>query len=130
MWAFRKGQVADGGYAFANKRVEALLAPNTSKELVELARKGMRGVHPKEFLRGVHFIASNSHTPDKIGSKITMPVLQIAGTEDKVSPIALNAEPIKKALPNSKLEILQGIGHLPHLEAYKIVNQMIRDFFK
>lgn len=127
---FRKGQIAEGGFAFANKRVEALLAPNTSPELIELARKGMRGNHPYYFIRGVNFMMAEDHLPEIIATKATMPVLIIAGTEDKVSPIPLNAEPIKKYFKDARLEVLQGIGHLPHLEAYKIVNQMIRDFFK
>ena len=132
-WKMRKAQVAEGGYSFASKRVEALLAPNPSPELVELVRKGMRGVHPKEFLRTVHFmeniLASNEFLPTIIATKVTMPVLLISGTADAITPIALHAEPLHKALPNSKLEILKGVGHLPHLETPKQVNLMIRDFF-
>ena len=126
---FRFDQIKDGPYAFANKRVEALLAPNSSPELIELARKGMRGVNPSMFMKGVNFMLSEDHYPALIASKATMPVLLIAGTEDKVSPIPLNAEPLSKSLVNSKLEVLKGIGHLPHLEAPQQVNQMIRDFF-
>lgn len=132
-WKMRKAQVADGGYSFASKRVEALLAPNPSPELVELVRKGMRGVHPKEFLRTVQFmtniLASNEFLPTIVATKVTMPVLLISGTADAITPIALHAEPLHKALPDNKLEILKGVGHLPHLEAPKEVNRMIRDFF-
>jgi pimeloyl-ACP methyl ester carboxylesterase len=132
-WKIRKAQVADGGYSFANKRVEALLAPNPSPELVELVRNGMRGVHPKEFLRTFNFmtniLASNEFLPTIVANKVTMPVLLISGTADVITPIALHAEPLHKALPNNKLEILKGVGHLPHLEAPKQVNRMIRDFF-
>lgn len=133
MWKMRKAQVADGGYSFASKRIDALLAPNPSQELVELVRKGMRGVHPKEFLRTVHFLtnimASNEFSPTIVATKVTMPVLLISGTADVITPIALHADPLHKALPNNKLEILKGVGHLPHLEAPKQVNRMISDFF-
>jgi hypothetical protein len=64
-----------------------------------------------------------------IANKATMPVLIVAGTEDKVSPIAINADPLAKSLKNAKLEILQGIGHLPHLEAPQRVNEFIREYF-
>lgn len=132
-WKMRKAQVADGGYSFADKRVEALLAPNPSKELVELVRKGMRGVHPKEFLRTWNFLtnilATNEFLPTIVATKVTMPVLLISGTADAITPIAVHAEPLHKALPNNKLEILNGVGHLPHIEAPKQVNRMIRDFF-
>jgi pimeloyl-ACP methyl ester carboxylesterase len=126
----RYDQIKDGPFAFANKRVEALLAPNSSPELVELARKGMRGVSPRMFMRGTNFMMAEDHYPEKIATKATMPTLIMAGTEDKVSPINLNAEPIKKAFLNAKLEILQGIGHLPHIEAWKDVNRLTRAFFK
>lgn len=125
----RYDQIKDGPFAFANKRVEALLAPNSSPELIELARKGMRGVSPRMFMRGTNFMMAEDHYPEKIAAKATMPVLVMAGTEDRVSPINLNAEPIAKTFPNVKLEILNGIGHLPHLEAPDSVNRMIIDFF-
>jgi pimeloyl-ACP methyl ester carboxylesterase len=51
-----------------------------------------------------------------------VPILLIAGTEDKVSPIPLNAEPLSKSLAHAKLEVLKGIGHLPHLEAPQASN--------
>lgn len=126
---FRFDQIKDGPYAFANKRVEALLAPNSSPELIELARKGMRGVNPSMFMKGVNFMLSEDHHPELIATKAKMPTLLIAGTEDKVSPIPQNAEPLSKHLPNSRLEVLNGIGHLPHLETPHRVNRLIRDFF-
>ncbi len=126
---FRYDQIKDGEYAFANKRVEALLAPNPSPELVELARSGMRGVNPIMFMKSVNFLLSEDHYPELIAKKATMPTLLIAGAEDKVSPINLNAELIAKNLKNVKLEILNNIGHLPHIEAPQKVNKLIRDFF-
>ena len=93
----------------------------------------MRGVHPEEFLRNVRFLTNimvgNEFSPTVVATKVTMPVLLISGTADAVTPIALHADPLHKALPNNKLEILKGVGHLPHLEAPKQVNRMIRDFF-
>jgi len=96
---------------------------------MELERKGMRGVNPSMFMKGVNFMLAEDHTPEIIAKKATMPVLLIAGTEDTVSPIALNAEPLSKNLLNSKLEILKGIGHLPHIEAPATVNRLIREYF-
>ena len=125
----RYDQIKDGPYAFANKRVEALLAPNSSPELIELARKGMRGVNPGMFMKGVNFMLAEDHHPELIASKATMPILVIAGTEDKVSPIAINADPLAKNLKNVRLEIFQGVGHLPHLEAPQRVNSLIREYF-
>ena len=129
MIKMRYDQIKDGAYAFTNKRVENLLAPNTSPELIELARKGMRGVSPSMFMKGVNFLLSEDHYPELIAKKLTLPVLLIAGTEDRISPIAINADSIHYYIKNSKLEILKGIGHLPHLEVPQKVNNMVRDFF-
>lgn len=126
---FRYEQIKDGGYAFANKRVDALVAPNSSPELLELARNGMRGVHPNMFMKGLHFMLAEDHHPQLLSSKITVPMLVVAGTEDNISPISMNADSIHYYFKNSQLDILKGIGHLPHLEAPQIVNEKVRTFF-
>ncbi|MBK8807189.1 MAG: alpha/beta fold hydrolase [Bacteroidales bacterium] len=126
---FRYDQIKDGGYAFTNKRVEALLAPNSSSELIELTRSGMRGVNPSMFMKGVNFILAEDHYPQLIATKVTMPMLLVAGTEDKISPIPINADSIHHYLKNSQLEILKGIGHLPHIESPQFVNGKVRAFF-
>ncbi|MFN3300511.1 MAG: alpha/beta fold hydrolase [Sediminibacterium sp.] len=125
----RYDQIKDGPYAFTNKRVESLLAPNSSQELIELARNGMRGVNASMFMKGVNFMMAEDHYPELIATKAIMPTLIMAGTEDKVSPVATNAQEIAKYYKNYKLEIFQGIGHLPHLEAPNSVNSLIRNFF-
>lgn len=129
MWQKRMDQIKDGALSFADKRVEALLAPGSSKELIELARSGMKGVHKDMFIKGVYFLTASDHTPSLIATKVKMPVLLIAGTEDAVSPISFNADSIKRALPQARLEVLKGVGHLPHLEAPETVNRLIDDFF-
>jgi 4,5:9,10-diseco-3-hydroxy-5,9,17-trioxoandrosta-1(10),2-diene-4-oate hydrolase len=53
----------------------------------------------------------------------------IAGSEDRVSPLPANAALIKRAIPSARLEVLQDIGHLPHLEAPERVNALLREFF-
>lgn len=128
-YGMRYDQIKDGPYAFANKRVENLLAPNSSKELIELARGGMRGVNPSMFMKGVNFMMAEDHYPELIATKATMPTLIMAGTEDKISPAATNAQEIARYFKNYKLEILPGVGHLPHIEVPNTVNRMIRDFF-
>lgn len=125
----RYDQIKDGAYSFANKRVENLLAPNSSAELIELARSSMRGVNPMMFMKGVHFLLAEDHHPGLIAQKVTMPTLLIAGTEDKISPIAINADSIHFYFKNSKLEILNKVGHLPHIESPKKVDSLIRLFF-
>jgi pimeloyl-ACP methyl ester carboxylesterase len=63
-------------------------------------------------------------------SKISMPVLILAGAEDKSAPL----EGCQRMLgeigsSKKKLEILQGIGHWHCLEAFEEVGSMIEQFY-
>ncbi|MBL8665148.1 MAG: alpha/beta hydrolase [Candidatus Odyssella sp.] len=60
--------------------------------------------------------------------KIAVPVLIYQGTEDKIAPIARNAEPLAKALPNVKLVRLENFGHLPDVEDPDRANALLREF--
>ena len=51
------------------------------------------------------------------------------GSEDRINPIDKNAAILLKVLRNGKLEVLEGIGHLPEVEAPDVVNRLLRDFF-
>ena len=62
-------------------------------------------------------------------STITCPVLVLHGTDDALSPVA-NAEALLGLLPNAQLQLLEGIGHSPNVEAPKEFNDAIRDFLK
>jgi pimeloyl-ACP methyl ester carboxylesterase len=53
----------------------------------------------------------------------------ISGREDRVNPVEENAAVLVKVLPQGKLEILDGVGHLPEVERPDIVNEILRDFF-
>jgi pimeloyl-ACP methyl ester carboxylesterase len=127
--ATRKEQIASGGYGFPGKRVSALLGPDAKPDLIELVSNAMRATNPRGFMQGVNLLLSDGYTPDEVGAKVKVPVLLISGSEDRVNPIATNAALLQKALPNVRLEVLKGIGHLPHLEAPEQVNQLVREFF-
>lgn len=64
-------------------------------------------------------------------SKISMPVLILAGDEDKSAPL----EGCKKMFEEmgtseKRLEIMQGIGHWHCLEAFEDVVNLIQDFYQ
>jgi pimeloyl-ACP methyl ester carboxylesterase len=127
--AGRKEQVASGGYGFPGKRVSALLGPNATPELIELVSYAMRATNPRGFIQGANLVFSDGSGPAEVGAKMIMPVLLISGSEDRVTPTATNAALLQNALPNARLEVLKGIGHLPHVEAPEQVNQLVREFF-
>jgi pimeloyl-ACP methyl ester carboxylesterase/ketosteroid isomerase-like protein len=129
LMASRKEQIGQGGYNFPDKIVKALLNSKATPELIELTSYALRAVDPRGFMHGTYFGVAEGYSPEEVGAKVTSPLLLISGDEDRISPLATNAEPLHKAIRGSRLEILKGIGHLPHVEAPDKVNQMAREFF-
>ena len=126
--ATREGQIAKGGYGFG-ARANALLAKNASEQTINLVRDVVRATSPRGFMHGVKLGLADGYDPDIVAAKVTAPVLMISGNEDRVNPIDKNAAVLAKAMPQAKLEILQGVGHLPEVEAPERVNALLRAFF-
>lgn len=126
--ATREAQIAKGGYAFG-ARVSALVAANASPQTVELVREVVRATNPRGFMHGVKLGLADGYAPEEVAPKLDFPVLLISGREDRVNPIDKNAGVLIKQLPQGKLEILDGVGHLPEVEAPDVVNKLLRDFF-
>lgn len=126
--ATREAQIAKGGYSFG-ARVDALLAKNASDATKALVADVLRATNPRGFMHGVKLGMADGYDPETVAAKVTAPVLMISGNEDRVNPIDRHAAVLAKAMPKAKLEILEGIGHLPEVEAPEKVNAMLRAFF-
>jgi pimeloyl-ACP methyl ester carboxylesterase len=126
--AAREAQVAKGGYGFG-ARVDALLAKNASAQTRALVGDVLRATNPRGFMHGVKLGMADGYDPETVAAKVTAPVLMISGNEDRVNPIDKNAAVLARAMPKAKLEILEGVGHLPEVEAPDKVNALLRAFF-
>ena len=126
--ATREAQVAKGGYGFG-ARVDALLAKNASAQTKALVADVLRATNPRGFMHGVKLGMADGYDPETVAAKVTAPVLMISGNEDRVNPIDRNAAVLAKAMPKAKHEILEGVGHLPEVEAPEKVNALLRSFF-
>jgi pimeloyl-ACP methyl ester carboxylesterase len=126
--ATREGQIAKGGYGFG-ARVNALLGKNASEQTINLVRDVVRATNPRGFMHGVKLGMVDGYDPETVAAKVTAPVLMISGSEDRVNPIDKNAAILAKAMPKAKLEIIEGVGHLPEVEAPDKINAMLRAFF-
>jgi pimeloyl-ACP methyl ester carboxylesterase len=58
-----------------------------------------------------------------------MPVLLLQGSEDRVNAASENADLLLPHLPDGRMEVLPGLGHLPEIEAPARVNAMLRAFY-
>jgi len=126
--ATRDAQIAKGGYSFG-ARVDALLAKGASAQTRALVADVVRATNPRGFMHGVKLGLADGYDPETVDAKVTAPVLMISGAEDRVNPIDKNAAVLAKAMPKARLEILEGVGHLPEVEAPEKVNALLRAFF-
>jgi len=126
--ATREAQIAKGGYAFG-MRAHDLLAAHPSAQTVELVTNVLRATNPRGFMDGVKLGLVGGYSPEEVAGKMNFPVLMISGREDHVNPVEENAGILVKVVPQGKLEILDGAGHLPEVELPEKVNKLLRDFF-
>lgn len=126
--AAREAQIAKGGYTFG-ARVAALLGSKAPPETEAVVQHTLRATNPRGFIHGVKLGLDTSYAPDAVGPKLAFPVLIIQGSEDKVNPFEKNAALLVKHLPQGRLEVLEGFGHLPEVEAPQVVNGLLGKFF-
>ena len=60
-------------------------------------------------------------------SQITIPTLVIHGADDQIIPLA-EAQAMQAAIPNARMEIIAGAGHLLNLEQAETFNAAVRGF--
>jgi pimeloyl-ACP methyl ester carboxylesterase len=125
--ATREAQIAKGGYAFG-ARAAALLGSKASPQTAALVQQTLRATSPRGFMQAIKLGLADFYGPDVAGT-FTFPVLLIQGSEDKVNPLDKNAAILFKALPQGRLEVLDGVGHLPEVEAPGVVNDLLKRFF-
>jgi pimeloyl-ACP methyl ester carboxylesterase len=125
--ATREAQIAKGGFAFG-ARVAALLGSKAPPETAAIVQHTLRGTSPRGFMQAIKLSLGDFYGPD-VADKFTFPVLLIQGSEDKINPLEKNAAILIKALPQGRIEVLEGYGHLPEVEAPDLVNRMLRQFF-
>ena len=56
-----------------------------------------------------------------------LPILLIWGDQDRIIPVA-HGYAARDAVPGSRLEVLAGVGHFPHVESPTAVVEILDDF--
>jgi 3-oxoadipate enol-lactonase len=123
-----------------------------SLSVVRAVRRGLetatsdayRAQHPEEFERIVRWRLADSpslsayYEQMRAGARfdlsrdvgsITSPTLVIHGAEDRYVPVA-NAAALAEAIPDAKLRVLDGAGHLIFIERFADVNREVVTFLK
>jgi 3-oxoadipate enol-lactonase len=60
---------------------------------------------------------------------VRVPTLVVVGSEDRLTP-RLHAEYLHRVIPGSRLEVVEGAGHIPHLEAPAVFTRLLLDFLR
>jgi pimeloyl-ACP methyl ester carboxylesterase len=118
----RARMIEHGGFGFGD-RATALLGSAASADTLALVQHTLRAINPTGFMQAARFIAQAEMPP--LGAGLAMPLLLIQGEEDRVAPAATNAELLAAALPDARLVMLAGCGHLPEVELPSRVNDLI-----
>jgi pimeloyl-ACP methyl ester carboxylesterase len=101
-------------------------------EVIEqLNRESRERNHPGVYVEGIR-ISGQELFDDPVAphlSKITCPVLVICGNEDRTTPPGGHVR-IHRAIPQSKLVILPGVGHFPNIETPEAYADAILEFLR
>lgn len=100
------------------------------KELFEIIRKSSME-YPTEVQDYINqaAAASGHNTIDSL-NKINIPTLIMVGTKDKLLPLSPHSEILHEKIPNSRLEIFEGLGHGFITEGAGEVNKKIWEFIE
>ena len=123
----RAAQVGCGGYSFG-ERAAALLGSQAAAGTFAAVQQVLRATNPKGFMQAVRFGAGASADAPPLGSGLTMPLMLIQGEDDRVTPTAANAARLAEAVPQARLVLFEGCGHLPEIEMPARVNQLVQEF--
>jgi pimeloyl-ACP methyl ester carboxylesterase len=66
---------------------------------------------------------------DRLYLAAHMPTLIVWGDQDRIIPV-VHAYQAHEAIPNSRLEVIEGVGHFPHVEDPVRFVEILRDFLR
>jgi 3-oxoadipate enol-lactonase len=124
------GYVPDAAWIWNNRDLGFLIArlgfgktPHPSH--VELVRRMMAECSHETRLNAPRALVGLDLTPDL--PRISVPTLLIGGASDPITPVA-ESERMARLIPDARLEVLEGGGHMLMLEEIDAVNRLIADF--
>lgn len=91
-------------------------------------RQFLLSTHPEGYAKGCIALAKSRDVTIHV-EQLKMPVLLVAGCDDKISPLAL-AETYAKRLPDARVEKLEGVGHWHVTEDVDAVAGAVKGFLQ
>jgi len=122
---------SEGSIAVANELVPKLLAPKTraDRPQVEDALRSMMETSHPEAIAGALDAMARREDSRPLLTEIAVPVLAIAGTEDRLTPPEQMLE-WAGLIPGVKIAFVEGAGHVSNLEKPTLFNTLLTDFLR
>lgn len=119
----------EGPVAIADDMTPLLLGRtslSTRPDLIARTREMIEANSPAGIAAAQRAMAARRDSTELLG-EINIPVLIIVGSEDSLTPPA-EAETMNRAIRGSRLEVIQGAGHLSNLEQPRLFNSALSEF--
>jgi len=129
--SWRAGRLAplDAGWEpveFAERVLRGIGGPNITSAAYESQRAAMARVTGRALRRSIDCLVT--HDATALLPTITAPTLVMVGELDKETPL-LYSQYLVDHLPNARLEVVPGVGHLLNAEAPDQVNRLLAEHF-
>ncbi|HRQ39458.1 MAG TPA: alpha/beta fold hydrolase [Chloroflexota bacterium] len=121
----------EGVTAVADAMLPKLLSPDNfaqDKELVEFAQQVMEMASLEGVVGALAAMRDRPDSTPTLGD-IDVPVLVIHGADDQLIPVS-EAEAMAAAVPDGRLVIIPGAGHMPNLEQPDAFTDAVIDFLE
>ena len=123
----RIARIRDGAFQYGDRGADHLLGAQAPAALRAWVTELSRGLHASGLERAAAFRLSPFFSPDH-ADRLTMPLLMVQGSDDAINPRRDNADLLLAAAPRALLQIWQGVGHLPEVEAPGAFNHALAQF--
>jgi 3-oxoadipate enol-lactonase len=110
--------------------LKAFLGPTTFRtrpDVVAYVRDTVQRVDIHSGRWAVRSVVPARPDQRKLLSRVSTPVLVVAGAEDATFPVA-ESSGMAKAIPDAAIAVLEGVAHLAALESPSVVNTLIAEF--
>ena len=118
--------LAQGCEFLVDAMLPNLFAADAPKETVNAWRKIMLATDPKGVAAALHAMADRIDSAPTF-AQIKVPTLVVVGEHDAITPPDL-ARVMSDGIPNAKLEVISGAGHMSPVEAPDAYAKIVGDF--
>ena len=114
-----------GPEGLAEKRSPTVIAKGSPSFALELVKWNHRRIRPQGMKQALHCLAQGSLAAD--ARRFQKKVLVACGAEDAITPEA-GCKQVAAAFSRAEYRTLPGLGHVPHIEDPKQINELIAAF--